>query len=66
MRAKKKLTNYLNVVKRLYLELLHYHNLLRSFKILKVCLGKDPKFVQDLVGAGMELCKLNSVATIRQ
>ena len=52
----KKLTNYLIVVEKLYLELLHHYNLLRSFKILKVCLEKDPTFVQDLVGAGRELC----------
>ena len=52
----KKLTNYLIVVERLYLELLHHYNLLHSFKILRVCLEKDTKFVQDLVGAGRELC----------
>ena len=50
-----KKTNYLTVV-IVYLELLHYYNLLCSFKILKVCLEKDPKFLQVLVGAIRELC----------
>ena len=45
--------------KKLYLELLHvhYYNLLPSFKLVK---EKDPKFVQDFIGAGRELNSLDS------
>ena len=45
--------------KKLYLELLHvhYYNLLPSFKLVK---EKDPRFVQDLTGAGRELNSLDS------
>ena len=52
----KKLTNYLTVVKKtLYLEPLNYYPFLRSFIILKVCLEKKEKFVQDLIRGGREL-----------
>ena len=48
-------------MQRVLLYLLICPFLQRSFKILKVCLKKDPKLVQDLTGANRELKSLSSL-----